>query len=615
MSSIAQDHITHGSLTAAEAALMEGLLSIEQGHLFEGWSPPGGDLEAKRAMLAQLARVDASYPGGLAAYVTRARTLLAASREGANPFEGLTPERPEAVDLSELDARYEAMEQRGLEAAAGLGVVLVAGGLGERLGYPGIKVDIPVEVTEGRSYLETYADWLVALGRRVGRRLPLVIMTSGQTHEATLASLESLWRQADERPDGAGLDRAQVTVLRQELVPALADDAARVALDGPYAVQLKPHGHGDVHLLMHTSGAAARLGEAGCTHLLFIQDTNAQVINGALAALGVSVDSSLAFNTVAVPRMGGEAVGAISRLVGADGALTINVEYNQLDALLRATVDPAGDAGDEAGRSPFPGNTNTLVVAMSAYLPTLAASEGIIAEFVNPKYADATRTTFKKPTRLETMMQDLPRLFGAEQRVGVTVMDRAWSFSADKNAVSDARAKAAAGRPPECAASAEAELYQANRRKLSRAGVQVAADGQATWRGVPVADGARVVLSPRFALTLGDVAARVSGGSLDAASTLVLDGAGITLRDVHLRGSAGLWVRAVDGASLRVEGITLDEAGFHPVALTEEELADPAVPDFLKIRGYRVVAEAPLVVELEEPGEYVLDAEGLRRLG
>ena len=36
---------------------------------------------------------------------------------------------------------------------------------------------------------------------------------------------------------------------------------------------------------------------------------------------------------------------------------------------------------------------------------------GIIAEFVNPKYADAERRVFKKPTRLETMMQDLPKLF------------------------------------------------------------------------------------------------------------------------------------------------------------------------------------------------------------
>lgn len=33
-----------------------------------------------------------SYPGGVAAYVSNAKALLAASKEGANPFEGFTPE-------------------------------------------------------------------------------------------------------------------------------------------------------------------------------------------------------------------------------------------------------------------------------------------------------------------------------------------------------------------------------------------------------------------------------------------------------------------------------------------------------------------------------------------
>ena len=55
---------------------------------------------------------------------------------------------------------------------------------------------------------------------------------------------------------------------------------------------------------------------------------------------------------------------------------------------------------------------------MGAYVQILEETRGIIAEFVNPKYVDAERMVFKKPTRLETMMQDLPRLFTAEQRVG-----------------------------------------------------------------------------------------------------------------------------------------------------------------------------------------------------
>lgn len=44
----------------------------------------------------------------------------------------------------------------------------------------------------------------------------------------------------------------------------------------------------------------------------------------------------------------------------------------------------------------------------------------MIAEFINPKYADATRTKFKSSTRLECMMQDYPKLLKAENKVGFT---------------------------------------------------------------------------------------------------------------------------------------------------------------------------------------------------
>ncbi len=43
-------------------------------------------------------------------------------------------------------------------------------------------------------------------------------------------------------------------------------------------------------------------------------------------------------NSLCVPRRAGEAAGAITKLTHVDGrTITINVEYNQLDPLLRAT--------------------------------------------------------------------------------------------------------------------------------------------------------------------------------------------------------------------------------------------------------------------------------------
>lgn len=38
--------------------------------------------------------------------------------------------------------------------------------------------------------------------------------------------------------------------------------------------------------------------------------------------------------------------------------MVINVEYNQLDPLLKATGHPKGDVNCETGYSPYPGNIN-----------------------------------------------------------------------------------------------------------------------------------------------------------------------------------------------------------------------------------------------------------------
>lgn len=45
----------------------------------------------------QVARLNSSYPGGLASYIKTARELLADSKAGNNPFEGFTPSVRELI--------------------------------------------------------------------------------------------------------------------------------------------------------------------------------------------------------------------------------------------------------------------------------------------------------------------------------------------------------------------------------------------------------------------------------------------------------------------------------------------------------------------------------------
>ena len=92
------------------------------------------------------------------AYLSRARDLLEASRQGQNPFENFKPEVPEGVFLHPGDEEMDQYEALGLQELSKTGFVLIAGGLGERLGYSGIKVDLPVSTLEkDYCYLKYYA--------------------------------------------------------------------------------------------------------------------------------------------------------------------------------------------------------------------------------------------------------------------------------------------------------------------------------------------------------------------------------------------------------------------------------------------------------------------------
>lgn len=113
---------------------------LNQGQLFASWSDPNTSDALKKQLVAQLTDLNSSYPGGLAGYITNARKLLEDSRQGVNPLEGWKPQVPtgQAFEIGTND--YNTVEAVGVMELGSVGFVLVAGGLGERLGYGDIKV-------------------------------------------------------------------------------------------------------------------------------------------------------------------------------------------------------------------------------------------------------------------------------------------------------------------------------------------------------------------------------------------------------------------------------------------------------------------------------------------
>ncbi len=587
-------------LTEEQQELINTLVENGQQHLFDGWDGPGTADAEKDAFLESLQKIEGNYPGGLVGYIKNSRKLLTEAKEGKNPFEGFVPEHPDTVDLTEINDTFIQYEGIGVKQFGKVGIVLVAGGLGERLGYNGIKLDIAVEVLECTTYLKHYADNLLAMEARMDqpKPVPFVIMVSQDTGPKTLESLEA--------NNYFGLKKEQVHVLQQELVPAIADNDGKLALEEKYKLILKPHGHGDIHMLLHTSGVAAKLTSEGIDYLMFIQDTNGPSFNTLPAAIGVSVEKGYDFNSLAINRVPGEAVGGLARLVGNGREMTINVEYNQLDPLLRATVSPEGDVANEHGFSMFPGNCNTLVIRTASYVRILEESQGIIAEFVNPKYTDESKSAFKKPTRLETMMQDLPKLFGPEEKVGVTIFDRSWSFSPNKNNIADAAAKVEGGNPADASATAESDFYKSGRTRLEFAGMKVEEAATEKILGVPFTLGPKVILRPSFAMSLAEGAEKIEGGAISGEAALIVDGKNIHLEGVELSGKSALVVKACAGAKVTVRG-AFSNAGYELVMLSDaERSAESNVPEFLKIRGYRFENRGAAVYEFNEPGEYTV---------
>ena len=70
---------------------------------------------------------------------------------------------PKVIPIDFNTMEYHELEKEGLSILMKTGFILVAGGLGERLGYNNIKVRLPVETFTNISYLGFYIQKILAI--------------------------------------------------------------------------------------------------------------------------------------------------------------------------------------------------------------------------------------------------------------------------------------------------------------------------------------------------------------------------------------------------------------------------------------------------------------------
>lgn len=555
-----------------------------QARIFAAWESASD--EDKISSMEQLERMDKAYPsGGLKGYIDNARDLLLKSKQGVNPLEGWKPEVPQGENVDVGMENYDKFEKMGMDEVGKCGFALVAGGLGERLGYGGIKLGLPIEIATETTYLQYYIETILAIQNRYSApdvKLPLCIMVSNDTNRGTIELLE--------KNNYFGMDKDQITIVQQgDGVPALQDNDASFAMDPdhPCKIQAKPHGHGDIHALLHSNKVAMNWLKKGLEWIVFFQDTNGLAFHTLPLALGVSKSRDLVMNSLAVPRKAKQAVGGICTLKNDKGEeRTINVEYNQLDPLLRASGFPNGDENDpQTGFSPYPGNINQLVFKLKPYFEALLRTNGAMPEFVNPKYADEAKTVFKKPTRLECMMQDFPTVLSGDnaKHVGFTSIPADICFSPVKNATSDGVALQAKGTAPGVAASGEADQYGAVRKIMRSIGCDVQDAPVAYFSGISVVPGPEIVLRPSFVVCPAEYKAKFPNPSsikISSKSSLIVEG-DVVIESLDLDGA--LIIKCEEGASGVLRDVRVKNKGWEK----DVNISDTD-PEFIRIRGYRM---------------------------
>ena len=324
--------ITHGAQRemTLDPKLLERLRKHGQDHLVRWWDELA---EPQRCgFVRELESIDFEQLDSLISkYVQR------------DPEVGIDPSRVRPIEVERLPqtdgervARRRAAEV-GMEAlsAGEVGIVLVAGGSGTRLGYEGPKGTFPIGPVSSASLFQIHAEKVLAMGRRYGTVLPFYIMTSPENHAATVAFFE--------QHDRFGLEHVRFFVQGQ--MPAVDRRTGKVLLAAKDHVAMSPDGHGGVLAALASSGPVGspscleEMRQRGVRTLYYFQVDNplAQIADPAFVGLHRQAGAEMSLKVI--ERLSPEE--KLGVVVSVDGRPWV-IEYSNLPPDLAARREPDG---------------------------------------------------------------------------------------------------------------------------------------------------------------------------------------------------------------------------------------------------------------------------------
>ncbi len=230
---------------------------------------------------------------------------------------------PPAVRLGQPNPTYDASAARklGEEAlrAGQVGMILVAGGQGTRLGFDLPKGMFPIGPVSGRTLFQMMCDRLLAMSKKYGHEIPLYLMTSPATDADT--------RDYFNKEDNCGLASGQLNFFCQGQMPAVDAKSGKVLMASEDSLALSPDGHGGIVSALKKSGCLEDAQKRGVRYLYYAQIDNplAELCDPLLIGYHIAAKSQLTTQVVR-KRFAKEKVGNV---VSIEGKVQI-IEYSDL---------------------------------------------------------------------------------------------------------------------------------------------------------------------------------------------------------------------------------------------------------------------------------------------
>ncbi len=287
-----------------------------QEHVMKGFDDLSSDLQAQ--LLRQIEEID---------WETIA-LVGQDSEESEGDIEPLG-----AVDVSQIEARKEEFTKAGIDAIkeGKIGAVLLAGGMGTRLGLDKPKGELNVGINRDLCIFNCLINNLLDVTNEAGAYVPLYVMTSEKNNDETIRFFEE--------KNYFGYPKEYVKFFIQEMAAAVDFDG-KLLLEGPGRLATSPNGNGGWFTSLAKAGLLDDIKSRGVEWLnIFAVDNVLQRIAdpsfiGATLLSGADSGSKVVHKVDAYEKMG-----ALCK----KGGKPYIVEYYELSKEMAEATDESGD--------------------------------------------------------------------------------------------------------------------------------------------------------------------------------------------------------------------------------------------------------------------------------